>query len=365
MLVASSPAQVPPASVTLEASRTTVSYGSDTKLSGFVSSGEANETVEIVDELGTTVTSTVTFEDGKYVINFIPEHNMTIHAEWESTSSSAVTLRVKVRVHARLTDVRLFDKATVSGTVKPGHDGQKVTVTLKRNGRKAATKKITLDGQSFSGKFEIKKAGKYKATAVFDDSDHLKGSSTTGGAKTRLPSLQIGSSNVYVKLLEKQLKKLHYFIQGVNDYYDERTSDAVLAFNKVNGRSRVGTVNAATWKAMASPKRPHAKTNSGFWIEVDQTKSVFYTVQDGKITNILHVSTGAGGGTRDGTFRIYKKGGQGAEFYPSYFDGPRAFHVWADVPPTNASHGCIRLPYWTRNWYWNKTPIGTNVRIYH
>ena len=134
--------------------------------------------------------------------------------------------------------------------------------------------------------------------------------------------------------------------------YDSRTADAVVAFHKVQRMDRSFTVNEATWRRLADPIKPHARNDwSGFHFEVDQTKQVLYTVEDGDVTNVLHVSTGAGGTTRDGVPRRGKTAGFSPNhlYYPSYFDGYRALHGWTEVPTYAASHGCVRSRTGTRS----------------
>jgi lipoprotein-anchoring transpeptidase ErfK/SrfK len=83
---------------------------------------------------------------------------------------------------------------------------------------------------------------------------------------------------------------------------------------------------------------------------------------------IVHVSTGAGGATRDGVFNVHRKiagYSPGRLYYPSYFDGNRAVHGWPEVPPTPASHGCVRVPYWVAKWIHGIMHYGMQVRVYH
>jgi lipoprotein-anchoring transpeptidase ErfK/SrfK len=151
--------------------------------------------------------------------------------------------------------------------------------------------------------------------------------------------------------------------------FDFRTADAVIAFNKVQGRTRVGYVTESTWRALASPRRPRPRSAAtGLHVEVDKTKQVLYLVRDGAVTSIVHVSTGRlEGWTREGAFRVYRKiaGYSGGRlYYPSYFDGLRAIHGWPEVPPYPASHGCVRVPMWTAQYLFARIPMGTMVRIY-
>jgi lipoprotein-anchoring transpeptidase ErfK/SrfK len=96
---------------------------------------------------------------------------------------------------------------------------------------------------------------------------------------------------------------------------------------------------------------------------------VLYTVQDGDITNILHISSGKPSTpTRDGSFHVTRKiAGYSPNhlYYPSYFDGYRALHGWTDVPTYAASHGCVRMPYWNAKFIFGLARIGTPVIVYH
>ncbi len=80
---------------------------------------------------------------------------------------------------------------------------------------------------------------------------------------------------------------------GVDDVFDYRTADAVMAFHKVQGMARTQTVDAATWRALGTPKLfvPRHRED-GVHIEVDQTRQVLAVVRDGDVEAIIHVSTG-------------------------------------------------------------------------
>jgi len=173
-----------------------------------------------------------------------------------------------------------------------------------------------------------------------------------------------------VRLLEGRLVDLDYRLVGTKDgRYDFRTADAVVAFHKVQRMDRTNAVSVATWRRLADPIQPHPRRDwQGFHFEVDQTKQVLYTVEDGDITNVLHVSTGAGGLTHDGAFRVRAKiagFSPNRLYYPSYFDGYRALHGWPEVPTYAASHGCVRIPYWNALWVYGLADYGTPVVIYH
>jgi hypothetical protein len=340
-------------------------------LSGVITPATPDEVVTILDGAGATVAAPSTDGAGAYSVDVFPTAAVTVHAEWSGASSSPVDITVQAIVKLSLTELRLFGDAVVSGKVMPAHPGAKVTIAITHGGGVVATRHpLQRAAGGFRATFPVSDPGAYRARARFGDADHVEGSDAAGPRTTPLPDLHVGSDSVYVRLLEGRLLQLNYRLVKINQQFDFRTADAVMAFTKVQEMRRRSTVDAAVWKKLADPRRPRARVKSdGFHIEIDQTHQVLYTVNDGIITNILHVSTGKPSTpTNDGTFHVYKKiagfSGSGL-YYPSYFEGGKAIHGWPDVPDYNASHGCVRVPFWNAPWIFRQAPIGTKVVIYH
>jgi L,D-transpeptidase-like protein/carboxypeptidase family protein len=369
------------ATLTLVASASEIRFGENVTVSGTLTSDDGSplpgETVQVIDADGGPVGSDITEADGAFSLNFSPQANVTVHAEWQdpdqpdhTVTSPEAIVGVRVVVSANISDVRLFGRALVKGRVRPPHRGQQVTVELIHSNRVVATKHPAQgsDG-TFAVRFDIRRVGTYQARAAFDDADHLPGSDRSGKRATPLPYLRSGSSSLFVLLLERRLRELRYRVPDPDRRFDFRTADAVLAFNKVQGRPRLRSVGPSTWRALVAPKRPRARSKAaGLHVEVDKTKQVLYMVRNGVVTTIVHVSTGRyEGWTRNGVFRVYRKlaGYSGGRlYYPSYFDGLRAIHGWPEVPPYPASHGCVRVPMWTSRFLFDRIPRGTVVRIY-
>ncbi len=281
-----------------------------------------------------------------------------------------MTVRVRPLLKARIRNVLLFGRAKVLGSLRPPHPGLRVTVELMRGGSVAARRWPRLDAEGrYAATFRIKRPGRYLARVRFEDDDHQPARGRTARRKTPLPSLGQGSRSVHVLLLERRLRKLDYRIVRINRRYDFRTGDAVLAFHKVQGMPRVKSVSDRTWRKLASPFRPKPRAaKPRFHVEIDQTRQVLYVIRRGRIDEIVHTSTGRGGATRDGVWRVHRKiAGYSPNrlWYPSYFDGNRAVHGWPDVPTYPASHGCARVPYWTAIWLHGLMDYGTVVRVYH
>lgn len=356
--------------LTLEASATKVRLGHEVTLSGSLTPAAQGQTVQIRDETDHEVARASTDTTGAYAVTFVPERMVTLTAVWQTTRSEPVTVRVSADVTIRMGPVRLFDTVTVRGSVEPAVPGATVEVLLLRSGRRvdAETARVG-SGGGFRARFRIVSPGRYRARAVVDDGTLARGSALTRSDVTPLPALRAGSHGVFVRLLEERLAELHYRIAGIDGTYDYRTGDAVVAFRKVQGMARTFTVDRGLWRALADPRVPRPRLDMrGFHIEVDQTRQVLYTVEDRAVTNVIHISTGAGGATHDGSFHVFRKlAGFSPNhlYYPSYFDGLRAIHGWTEVPTYAASHGCVRVPYWHAQWIFGLASVGTRIVIYH
>ena len=292
-----------------------------------------------------------------------------------ATASSALAqpAPVPATITAQLAEVRLFDEATVTGRLDPPHPGASIEVVLLVGGKSVerATVPLSPDGATYTAELPVERWGTYRAQATFPgDSDHAPASATSEPKKVRAPGpLHSGSNGEMVLALERRLDDLGYHLPPPNRNFDHRTGDAVLAFHKVNGMSRGESVSRTTWKRLSDPRipKPRAKRPREH-IEVNQSKQVLYVVREGEIDEIVHVSTGAGGATRDGVFNVHRKiagFSPNRLYYPSYFDGLRAVHGWPDVPPSPASHGCVRVPYWVAKWIYGIMHYGLQVRVYH
>jgi L,D-transpeptidase catalytic domain/Putative peptidoglycan binding domain len=364
-------AQTSTTTVTLDASERDLEFGQRVTLSGTSTGAPAGSAVQILDQTSTEVVSTTIGGAGAFSVEIQPSATTTYVAVLAGATSDPVTVSVRAVLAVRMGPVRLFDRVLVRGVVRPAREGQQVVVTLLRSGHPvdAARATMSADG-SFRATLSVSEPGTYRAKATFEASDLLRGSARSKADATPLPNLSSGSSGTFVRLLEQRLIDLHYRLAGgPGGRYDFRTADAVVAFHKVQGMARTFTVDEATWRRLADPRVPHAvKDWAGFHFEVDQTKQVLYTVEDGDVTNVLHVSTGANGATHDGSFRVFSKVAGFSEhrlYYPSFFDGERALHGWTEIPTYAASHGCVRIPYWNAKWVYGLADYGVRVVIYH
>jgi L,D-transpeptidase-like protein/putative peptidoglycan binding protein len=182
-----------------------------------------------------------------------------------------------------------------------------------------------------------------------------------------LPYLRSGSRGGSVRLLERMLRDRHYAIPRIDSYYGYDTVEAVWAFQKVYRLPRTGRVTPALWRRLSRVGAPAARVRRGDHIEVDKTRQVLFEVRDGRVVNVLHISTGATGNTPVGAWRIYwKQRGYNAlgMYYSLFFRGGFAIHGYGSVPPWPASHGCVRIPIWAAYALFNRWAYGATVRVF-
>ena len=184
-------------------------------------------------------------------------------------------------------------------------------------------------------------------------------------------SLKRGSEGSLVSFLEARLTALGYPCGPVDGVYDYRTADAVMAFEKVERLDRDGAVGAEVWRRFLAAQAPKPRLNkTGYRVEVDLARQVLFMIDDGKVTKIVHVSTGRlGTPTGHGTVNHKTPGwylsSVGWMYASSYFMPKIAIHGSKSVPSYPASHGCVRVPMWTADELYEQLVLGTPVDVYY
>jgi hypothetical protein len=178
------------------------------------------------------------------------------------------------------------------------------------------------------------------------------------------PELGPGSRGSSVAALEERLASLHYAVER-DGVFGQDDSDALLAFQKIEGLPRTGLADAAVWRRLLVARTPAARF-PGDHVEVDKTRQVLFVVRGGQVALIVPTSTGATGNTPVGTWHVYRKvaGFDWVLYYPSYFLRGFAVHGYPDVPAYPASHGCARVPMWIATTIYADMPPGSTVYVY-
>jgi hypothetical protein len=138
---------------------------------------------------------------------------------------------------------------------------------------------------------------------------------------------------------------------GLTGASEDELSTAVLAFEKVEGLPRDGILDDEVTSLLLRAARPEPVLRKpGRRIELLLRRQVALEIVDGRVERVFHVSSGAGGGTPSGSFRVYRKErlSWSVPFqtwmpWASYFTGGIAFHQYWPVPSYPASHGCVRM----------------------
>jgi peptidoglycan hydrolase-like protein with peptidoglycan-binding domain len=184
------------------------------------------------------------------------------------------------------------------------------------------------------------------------------------------------------KEAEARLAEMGYGPGRVDGVVDGVTRNALIAFQKWEGRRVTGRLSREDFDAIISATAPQAKDPGYKHVEVDLDRQVLLlTDGDGAVQRVLPVSTGSEKHYREkgmsglaytprGRFRVYaklsgwKKSPLGLLYYPNYFSDGLAIHGNPSVPRSPQSHGCIRIPMLAAAQVSRLLPVGTIVLIY-
>ena len=159
---------------------------------------------------------------------------------------------------------------------------------------------------------------------------------------------------------------------GVTGATDLQTSTALLGFQKWSGLERDGSLGATTIQALQRATRPEpARREPGRRIEVQLRRQLALLINDNRVVRAVHISSGAGGKTPVGSFRVFRKERYSWSVpfkvwlpWASYFTGGVAFHEFGSVPTYAASHGCVRVNHYDAETLFGFAETGTPVDVF-
>jgi peptidoglycan hydrolase-like protein with peptidoglycan-binding domain len=204
---------------------------------------------------------------------------------------------------------------------------------------------------------------------------------TKGDKHKRRPSNH-SLKQAELKEAEARLAEMGYGTGRVDGVIDGVTRNALVAFQKWEGRKVTGQLSREDFDAIMSATAPQAKDSGYRHVEVDLDRQVLLlTNGEGAVARILPVSTGSDrhynekgmsglAYTPRGRFRIYaklagwRKSPLGLLYYPNYFSDGLAIHGNPSVPQSPESHGCIRIPMSAAVEMSKQMPVGTILLIY-
>ena len=231
-----------------------------------------------------------------------------------------------------------------------------------------------------------------KAAASSPGSSGKKAASAKKPSKPKATTASgFGQGSKGDKVVEVQtlLQNLKYDVSDTGGSFGDQTYHAVMAFQKVNALSRTGRVSDATLAAMrtAVDPAPMLPTGGADRIEIDLEKQYLALYKQGALVKLLSISSGSGKDfcvldpdtnktacdkaiTPGGSFRIrsriigWRESKLGLLYNPLYFNGGIAIHGAPSVPGTPASHGCVRIPMISAEWFPDAVTNGTPVYVF-
>jgi hypothetical protein len=207
-------------------------------------------------------------------------------------------------------------------------------------------------------------------------------SATTKADKHKGRSPGHSLTRAEAKEAEARLAEMGYGPGRVDGVIDGSTRNALIAFQKWEGRQVTGQLSREDFVAITSANAPQARDSGYKHVEVDLDRQVLVLTDGaGVVERVLPVSTGSDrhynekgmsgmAYTPRGRFRIYsklsgwRKSPLGLLYYPNYFSDGLAIHGNPSVPQRPESHGCIRIPMSAAAEISRLLPVGTILLIY-
>ena len=192
-------------------------------------------------------------------------------------------------------------------------------------------------------------------------------------AEAGYATARIGSRGPLVAWLEDKLTKISYQPGEVDGVFDQRTSEAVLAFEKVEGLTRNGIATNAVWTAAASATAPTPRKSApGDRVEIDLTRQILMLIDNDQVVKTIPIASGRNGlETPTGSYAIYsklpywRKSALGLLYRPAYFYEGYAIHGSLSVPAYPASHGCVRVTLTSMDALYPQLTYGMRVDLYY
>ena len=342
-----------------------VIFGKRVRAHGVLVPGERGVRVALERRAGSTwklVKSVATDGAGRYHLSVAPGRSGVWRARSGDLRSPPAQLRVAPRLHVEAGAGTAFLGAPLRVRAEPRAD-LALTVTVLRNGREVARIRGSLDRL-----LTVPTPGVGRFAARIEVAGRTVTTPLTAGART----LTQGSTGKDVLALRARLAQLRVHVPAPSATFGGELYDSVVAFQKARGLARTGVVDAATWRALSQDAVPAPRYRSaGTHIEVSKGRQILMIVRDGEVLWYLPVSSGAGGITPVGNYRILWKAlatttwlGPAILYRTMTFHTHYAIHGFPSVPAYPASHGCVRIPIWIADWLYQQSSVGERVYVY-
>jgi hypothetical protein len=204
------------------------------------------------------------------------------------------------------------------------------------------------------------------------DPPSKSGGPVSGGPTSRPGVLERGDRGPSVVGLQKALDDLGYWLGSPDGTFGDLTSQAVMAFQKVEGLTPDGIAGPTTQGRLEVATRPAVAAGDDR-VEIDLSRQVLFVIRDGAVRWTINTSTGRDGlETPPGHFIIEREvdglrhAPLGDLYRPKYFHRGYAVHGSSSVPARPASHGCARVSYAAMDLLWSRglAVVGSEVWVY-
>jgi L,D-transpeptidase catalytic domain len=268
-------------------------------------------------------------------------------------------------------------RIVVRGIVLPFVAGQRVKLSFYRDGRKVQVSTETVqDLGNGAGQLHVSfssaRTGVVEVHAVhYATVQQAQFTERSARVHFASPSLSSGSRGPSVRVLQSELRALHYVVP-LSGVFDEATGRAVIAFRKLTGLARVSFTDRSFFRRLQHGGgifRVRYRRD-GRHVEADLTRQVLAEIEPGgRVHAVYEMSSGKPSTpTVVGRFRVYSKTlGVNAKGMvdSNYFIRGYAIHGYAEVPVYAASHGCLRVPIPNAAAIYAWVRLGTPVDVYN
>jgi N-acetylmuramoyl-L-alanine amidase len=362
---AAAPAADQPQTLSLTLSPASVIFGSRVVARGVLAPAIAGARVVVERRTGIAWEPLVfarTDAAGRFHARLLPGRSGRWRARVADIASPVVDLTVRPQLDVRVARATAFVGARVIVRARPASNAA-VRVTVLR-AKAEVGQAWGRAGEPFS----------VPAPALGTLWLRVEAGGRTIGVRMRTSArlLAQGSSGPDVPALRKRLAQLRVHVPGPATTFGSELYDSVVAFQKARGLERTGVVDTSTWRALSQEVIPVPRYRShGTHIEVSKGRQILMVVRDGETQWYLPVSSGAGGITPVGNYRILWKAlatstwlGPAILYRTMTFHTHYAIHGFPSVPTYPASHGCVRIPIWIADWLYRQSPVGERVYVY-
>jgi L,D-transpeptidase catalytic domain/Sporulation and spore germination/Putative peptidoglycan binding domain len=189
----------------------------------------------------------------------------------------------------------------------------------------------------------------------------------------RAPIELVAQQELSTREIQQRLIDLGFMApSGLTGTVDTQTSTAVVGFQKWANLPRDGVLGTTTLDVLERATRPEPRMRMpGRRIEVQLRRQLALLIEENRVIRAVHISSGSGGRTPTGSFRVYRKERYSWSVpfkvwlpWASYFTGGIAFHEYSSVPTYAASHGCVRVNYYDAQMLFGFAEQGTPVNVF-